>query len=345
LKWAIACVSVCTVSVSRPTQQYPEVRIQEGLGWVDLSTARTVMPPGGKKPRAGKQGQNGFLFHVAEIPARIAVLSREKPRSAAPERDGGDSAELRAVDLLLDQVEQVTWVEAEAGGAAIAEAYSDEEPSALNAACAMAAVGAHAGEQSEAGAPLVFNVKGEQSNTVTVRLAREGDSYGVTAQTPRTGLDDLLKSVKQELRSGEGCSLILANLDHSMALNDRYGYRFGDLVLARVHRLFEIEEQAGAGEFYRLGGDEFSILIPGSNTKQTDALAERIRQGVVDMNVPLKLAGKKGKGVDCVTLSVGVVHVPPEAARSHKEVWQIAQYTIWKAKDAGRNAVKKAVAI
>ena len=188
-------------------------------------------------------------------------------------------------------------------------------------------------------------LKGEQSNTVTVRLAKQSGCYQVTAQTPRTGLDELLKSVKQELRSGDGCSLVLANADHSMALNDIYGYRFGDLVLARIHRLFEIEEQSGEGEFYRLGGGDFSILVPGSNTKQTDATAERIRQRVVEMNIPLEIKGKKGKGVDRVTLSLGVVHVPPEAARSHKEVWQIAQYTIWKAKDAGRNAVKIAVAI
>jgi diguanylate cyclase (GGDEF)-like protein len=333
------------VSVSRPTQQYAEVRIQDGLGWVDLGGGKTVMPPRGKKPRGAKGARSGFLFHVAEIPSRIAVLCREKKKPAAGGRSQGEGAELRAVDLLLDQVEQVTWVESEAGGAATAEAYSDQEPSAFNAACAMAVVRADADRERKADDPLVFNVKGEQSNTVTVRLKREGYSYRVTAQTPRTGLDDLLKSVKQELRSGNGCSLILANMDHAMAINDKYGYRFGDLVLTRIHRLFEIEEQSGAGEFYRLGGDDFSVLIPGSNTKQTDALAERIRQRVIDMNIPLKLEGKKGKGVDRVTLSVGVVHVPPEAARSHKEVWQIAQYTIWKAKDAGRNAVKKAVAI
>ncbi len=331
--------------MSRPTQQYAEVRIQDGLGWVDLSSNKAVMPPRGKQPRSAEAGQTGFLFHVAEIPGRIAVLAREAKATAAKERKGGESAELRAVDLLLDQVEQVTWVEAEVDGAATAEAYSDQEPSALNAACAMAAVGAHAGGEPEGDGPLVFNVKGEQSNTVTVRLSMRSDGYQVTAQTPRVGLDNLLKSVKQQLRSGDGCSLVLANMDHSMALNDTHGYRAGDLALARIHRLFEIEEQAGNGEFYRLGGDDFSVLIPGSNTKQSDQLAERIRQGVFDMNIQLRLGGKKGKRADRVTLSVGVVHVPPEAARSHKEVWQIAQYTIWKAKDSGRNAVKAAVAI
>ena len=329
----------------RPTQQYAEVKIQDGLGWVNLSSNQTVMPPGGEKPPSTEAGQSGFLFYIAEIPGRIAVLARDQKVPEAKQRQVGQSAELRAVDLLLDRVEQVAWVEAEAGGAATAEAYSDQEPSALNAACAMAAVGAQASGEPEGGGPLVFNVKGEQSNTVTIWLSKQGDGYRVIAQTPRFGLDNLLKSVKQQLRSGDGCSLILSNMDHSMALNDQYGYRFGDLALARIHRLFEMEEQAGHGALYRLGGGDFSVLIPGSDTKQTEKIAERIRQGVFEMNIPLRLGGRKGKGVDRVTLSVGVVHVPPEAARSHKEVWQIAQYTIWKAKDSGRNSVKTAVAI
>ena len=333
------------MSVSRPTHKYDQVRIQQGLGWVDLERNMAVMPPKGKKPSSAKTGQGGFLFQVAEIPSRVAVLARNRKAPAAKERKGGESAELRAVDLLLGQVQQVAWIEAQADGAATAEAYSDEAPSALNAACAMAAVEAHAGGEQEEEDPLVFNVKGEQSNTVTVRLSRQSEGYRVTAQTPRVGLDKLLKSVKQALLSGDGLSLVLANMDHSMALNDKYGYRVGDLALARIHRLFEIEEQAGGGELYRLGGGDFSVLIPGSNTKQTDRMAERIRQGVFDMNIPVKLDGRKGKGVDRVTLSVGVVHVPAEAARSHKEVWQIAQYTIWKAKDSGRNAVRVAVAI
>jgi diguanylate cyclase (GGDEF)-like protein len=191
----------------------------------------------------------------------------------------------------------------------------------------------------------VYNVKGEQSATVTVRLAKENGRYRVSAQEPRLGLPELLKAVKPELRAGQGCSLILANLDHAMALNDKYGYLFGDLVLSRVHRVFELEEQSGAGEFYRLGGDDFAVLIPGSNTAQVDALAERIRSRVYELEIPLHAAGKGGEMADRVTLSLGVVHVPPEASRSPKEVWQIAQYTIWKAKDAGRNAVKIAVAI
>jgi diguanylate cyclase (GGDEF)-like protein len=328
------------VSVSRPTRHYPEVQIQEGLGWVDLAGSKVVMPPKGKKPRGTKKAPpQGFLFHVVEIPTPVAVLTTGAHGESDEKED-----EHRAVDLLLDHVEQVAWVDAEADGVALGEAYSDDSPSAANAACAMAIVKV-AGGKGKIEGPLVFNVKGEQSNTVTVDLKKAEAGFEATTRTPRTGSDDILKSVKEYLRLANGCSLVLANVDHTMAINDRHGFQFGDLVLARIHRLFEIEEPDSDGEFYRVGGDDFAILIPGSNTRKTDALAERLRAGAADMEIPIDVENDKGDGVNHVTLSVGVVHVPPDARRSPKEVWQIAQFTIWKAKDSGRNAIKVAAAI
>jgi diguanylate cyclase (GGDEF)-like protein len=318
---------------SRPTQKYPTVRILEGRGWLDLSQNEVFAPPEGDSESVSRE--RGFYFYVVEKPTSIAVLSK------GGEELSGDADELQAVDMLLDRYPAVVWSGLEAEGVGLGEAHSDQNLSAMEAACAMAIVKAQTGTDTTD--PQVLVVSGDKSGIVTVRLQRSEDHFSSIAQTPRFGSKDLLAAIKNDLRSAKGCSLVLANVDHAKALNDSYGYKRVDLTLARIHRLFEIEEYRNHGDFYRVGGDNFVMLIPGADTKSVELLAERLRRGVEEMEIPLNY--RDSETSERVTLSVGVVHVSADAQTSPKEVWQIAEYTIWKAKEAGRNTIKVAVGI
>ncbi len=327
------CDLVCLMVSPRPTQQYPTIRVLEGRGWLDLSRNRVFAPPQGDPENDSRE--RGFFFYVVEEPTLIAVLSNEG------EELSGDADDLQAVDLLLDRYPAVVWSGLEAEGVGLGEAHSDQKLSAMEAACAMGIVKVQTGRDMTD--PQVFVVSGDKSGIVTLRLQRSEDCFSGIAQTPRFGSKELLTAIKNDLRSAKGCSLVLANVDHAKTLNDSYGYKRVDLTLARIHRLFEIEEYQNHGDFYRVGGDNFVMLIPGADTKSVESLAERVRRGVEEMQIPLCYGDSKN--TERVTLSVGVVHVSTDAHTSPKEVWQIAEYTIWKAKEAGRNTVKVAVSI
>jgi len=70
--------------------------------------------------------------------------------------------------------------------------------------------------------------------------------------------------------------VILADIDHFKAINDRFGHPFGDLVLARFGAL--LREHAGNHScVVRLGGEEFAILLPGASLIITAHVAEQMR--------------------------------------------------------------------
>ncbi len=332
---------------SRITREYPTVRIRSGRGWVDASRNKVAMPPEGDKISASGGAAEEFFFRLVDTPVPVAVLE-ENAGKEGEEPSSGDVQESRAADRLLDEVGHVAWFGLQAEGVALGEAVcreecsSDEESSILCAACAMAAVKAESGW--DVTNPLVFHVSGDKNQTVTLTLRNAGDAWSVIAQTPRVGSEDkVLKVFQRDLRSRKGLSLILADVDHSTALKELYGYRYSDLILTRIYRIFEIEESGSQGEFYRIGGDDFAMLIPGADPGTAEGVADRVRVAVRDMNIPLDYDDEQVR--DRITLSVGVVHVRPEARPSPKELWQIAGHTLWKAQQEGRDNVKIAVAI
>ena len=69
---------------------------------------------------------------------------------------------------------------------------------------------------------------------------------------------------------------MVGDLDHFKGVNDALGHAVGDAVLADV--AYTIRKQLRAFDLaYRLGGEEFLILIPGADSKRAVVLAERLR--------------------------------------------------------------------
>ena len=73
--------------------------------------------------------------------------------------------------------------------------------------------------------------------------------------------------------------MIVGDLDHFKMINDTHGHPVGDSVLKDVAYL--LRKQLRAFDLaYRLGGEEFLILLPGSDLERTVELAERLRERV-----------------------------------------------------------------
>lgn len=137
---------------------------------------------------------------------------------------------------------------------------------------------------------------------------------------------------QQSAITGEPVGVIVADLDHFKHVNDTHGHSTGDAVLRDVAYL--LRKQLRAFDLaYRLGGEEFLILVPGSDIERTAELAERLREGVG--------AEPVGGGVQ-VTLSLGVAASGREERFDYAMVFAEADVALYSAKRSGRNLVRLA---
>lgn len=145
-----------------------------------------------------------------------------------------------------------------------------------------------------------------------------------------------LPLVEQEVarcrRYGRGFVLLMADLDHFKAINDRHGHPTGDQVLARAAERL-LGEARGTDHVARYGGEEFILLLVESDGLEGLEIAERIRAAisrrpfVVDAETRLE-----------VTISLGLAIFPDDAA-SVDEVIAAADQALYQAKAAGRDRV------
>ncbi len=134
---------------------------------------------------------------------------------------------------------------------------------------------------------------------------------------------------QQAMISGDPVGMIVGDLDHFKEINDTYGHPVGDAVLKDVAYL--LRKQLRAFDLaYRLGGEEFLILLPGSDLARAVDLAERLRQRVSEE--PL------GGGV-AVTMSFGVSASGRGEPFEYQDVFAEADAALYRAKRGGRDQV------
>jgi diguanylate cyclase len=133
-------------------------------------------------------------------------------------------------------------------------------------------------------------------------------------------------------RNGTDLSCLLLDLDNFKKLNDSYGHQFGDAVLKTVaDRIGKTVRETDVVSRY--GGEEFAILLPGTDLEGAVVIAEKIRTRIEKQAFP---HSNLAVGV---TVSIGVA-----AGRAHnpvkpQDLLAFADNALYRAKDAGRNRV------
>jgi diguanylate cyclase (GGDEF)-like protein len=154
---------------------------------------------------------------------------------------------------------------------------------------------------------------------------------------PITGLTNhrfFQESLKDEfekaVQSGEALSIIMIDVDHFKAFNDRYGHPEGDRLLADISKVFAREIKS-FGSVSRYGGEEFAAILPAIELSEAHDIADRIRRAVetAAFNGPLGYRAY-------VTISLGVASYP-EQAQSANQLVQLADQALYQAKRQGRN--------
>jgi diguanylate cyclase (GGDEF)-like protein len=129
--------------------------------------------------------------------------------------------------------------------------------------------------------------------------------------------------------TGEPVGVIVADLDHFKRINDTHGHSTGDTVLKEV--AYVLRKQLRAFDLaYRLGGEEFLVLVPGSDLHHTAELAERLREAIA--------ADPVGGGLP-ITASLGVAASEQSERFDYHAVFAVADAALYKAKRSGRNRV------
>ncbi|MGF1456153.1 MAG: PleD family two-component system response regulator [Alphaproteobacteria bacterium] len=153
----------------------------------------------------------------------------------------------------------------------------------------------------------------------------------------RTFLDGQLPRLFQETRErNQPLAVLLFDLDAFKAINDTYGHAAGDEVLRQFARTLQNGLRSHDVAF-RIGGEEFLVLMPRTGFEAAHAIAERVRDRVACFPFFLPQIGRDIN----VTVSAGVhVHqgdpVPLDALLAP------ADAALYRAKDAGRNRVMAA---
>jgi diguanylate cyclase (GGDEF)-like protein len=134
---------------------------------------------------------------------------------------------------------------------------------------------------------------------------------------------------QQSELTGESVGIVVGDLDHFKEINDTRGHSVGDVVLKEV--AYQMRKQLRAFDLaYRLGGEEFLILLPGSDLKQSAELAEQLRDAIAANNVA---------GGVAVTMSFGVGASHQGEPFDYAKVFQAADAALYRAKRNGRDQV------
>jgi len=135
----------------------------------------------------------------------------------------------------------------------------------------------------------------------------------------------------QSRREGQPLTVVLFDVDDFKAINDTHGHRTGDLVLEELARKARCAVRA-QDILARHGGEEFLLLLPDTALSQAMDLAERLRQALHAIRVPVD------GGSVAVTASFGLAALGP-GVPDWETLVSNADEALYKAKQTGKDRV------
>lgn len=169
----------------------------------------------------------------------------------------------------------------------------------------------------------------EKRKRTEALLEKQAATDHLTGILSRGRMSELLEEEWARVaRYPEHFSLLMFDIDHFKRVNDTQGHQAGDSALIEMsHRVKKVLRDIDA--FSRWGGDEFLILLPGTDLVGAEEVAERCRQAISNIRI---------EGLGKLTASFGVVEYSTEDD-SLQQLLKRADTALYKAKHAGRDRV------
>jgi diguanylate cyclase len=141
------------------------------------------------------------------------------------------------------------------------------------------------------------------------------------------------KEFKRALREKTSLAFLILDIDHFKNFNDTYGHLIGDDCLKMVASLIEDEIKRVSDMAFRYGGEEFAVLLPGTQSEGALLIAENIRSQIEAAE--FKTEDQKLT----VTISIGLATCIPTYDLSEDQLLSYADKALYQSKQNGRNRV------
>jgi diguanylate cyclase len=171
-----------------------------------------------------------------------------------------------------------------------------------------------------------------QQNLETVR--NESLTDPLTTLANRKFFDaELRKFIAQAKAGGQPLTLLLSDIDHFKAFNDKFGHLIGDQVLRLV--AMSVKQHVSQRDIAaRYGGEEFAIALPNTALRSAVSVADHIRRAVMNKELMKRSSGER---LGRLTVSIGVALLRP--TDTPQSLIERADQCLYAAKGNGRNCV------
>ena len=150
---------------------------------------------------------------------------------------------------------------------------------------------------------------------------------------------DLIDEIERCTVNGEPLTLSICDIDNFKDVNDQFGHQTGDGVLRLVAKILS-DHCDNDGFVYRLGGEEFAIILPGYSEEHAFTLIERTRKDLAGRKIRER---KSGQAIGMVTFSGGVATALKCNRETADALFYVADRELYVAKEAGRNRISCAM--
>jgi len=192
------------------------------------------------------------------------------------------------------------------------------------------------------GSPRFGEHEGALATLIGVWIAQSLDHQRLSASVEKLAITDdltqvynyrflkgaLRREIKRAGRFRQRLSILMVDVDNLKAYNDRFGHLRGSFLLKQIAARF-VSQVRSFDLIAKYGGDEFTAILPQTETEGALVVAERMRQSVEQHDFPLASAGT-------ITVSIGVATFPDHAGDAHALI-MASDRALYQAKRLGRN--------
>lgn len=143
------------------------------------------------------------------------------------------------------------------------------------------------------------------------------------------------REFKRALRSGKPFVFMMLDIDFFKQYNDTYGHLQGDQALQSVARTLKSTFQRPGDYPFRLGGEEFGVILTDTDCKNARLMGEKVRANIEN----LKIEHKGSKILPTLSVSIGGICIVPTALMGDDALIHAADTNLYAAKERGRNQV------
>ncbi len=125
----------------------------------------------------------------------------------------------------------------------------------------------------------------------------------------------------------------MIDIDNFKKYNDNYGHQAGDDALQQVSHAMKAQLKRNGDYIFRLGGEEFAILLLSDNIDHCQNLSDSLHKGIYDLNIEHKYNEKHGR----ISVSIGISKVDVSDLITKFDIYNTADEALYHAKESGRN--------